>query len=118
MTKPEFVGLKEPRPYGKNVLNQIEEKNRSKKVDWMSEIEEWKPAIGDHCFYFSTYQNICNMFKTKILAKSEKPDCFDIQSERPMNDYSGRYLIVPNVHKSNLCKLENLLIQIKMWGVK
>jgi hypothetical protein len=44
------------------------------------------------------------------------PDCFDIQSARPLNDYSGRYLIVPNVHKSNLFKLEDLLIKIKLWA--
>lgn len=92
--------------------------SKTEEIDWIAENErmEWKPQVGDNCFYFSFYQNSCDIFKTKILAKSEKPDCFDIQSARPLNDYSGRYLIVPNVHKSNLFKLEDLLIKIKLWA--
>lgn len=78
--------------------------------------KESRLTVGDDCFYFSAYQNTCDIFKTKILAKSEKPDCFDIRSARPVNNYSNQYLIVPNVHKSNLFKLEDLLIRIKLWS--
>lgn len=40
MTKPQFLGLKEPRAYGKNILNEIEQKNQSRKVDWLAALQK------------------------------------------------------------------------------